>query len=78
MAKYKYVVPLIGSGTLDDPIRPKYRPKKGTTKVKRADGKTEEVDVYYNVHFDIRAGVGIIESDKPIKELEEKEDVKVI
>jgi len=73
----KYIIPLIGSGTLDDPIRPKYRPVKETKTIKRGD-KTEKVDVLYPVHIDLAAGVAILETDKPIKELEEKEDVKVV
>jgi len=73
----KYVIPLIGSGTLDDPIRPKYRPVKEKKKIQRGD-KTEEMDVLYPVRIDLAAGIAILETDKPIKELEEAEDVKRI
>jgi len=73
----KYVIPLIGSGTLDDPIRPKYRPVKEKKKIQRGD-KTEVVDVLYPVRIDPAAGIAILETDKPIKELEEADDVRRI
>jgi len=71
----KYIIPLIGSGTLDDPIRPKYRPVKEKKEIQRGD-KTEEMDVLYPVRIDPAAGIAILETDKPIDELEKAEDVK--
>lgn len=71
----KYIIPLIGSGTLDDPIRPKYRPVMDKKTIKVGD-QIKKVDVLYPVHIDLAAGVAILETDKPIKELEDKEDVK--
>jgi len=104
----KYIVPLVGSGTADDPVRPKYRPlkkkepiirkrtmliekktgkpvtifdiiEKGLSKkdveIKEVEEKVGEREIYYNCHIDLAKGIAIFESEKEIKELEEKEDV---
>ena len=43
----------------------------GVTKTKYNVGKA-------HVHFDIPAGIAIVTSEKPLKRLEKKKDVKVI
>lgn len=58
----KYIVPIIGSGTLDDPFRPKYEIDRKKYKCR--------------FHYDLPNGVVVIESKEKIPVLEDKEDVK--
>jgi len=68
----KYEIPLIGTGTVDDPLRPKYRPlkqkeaviRRRTVIVEKKTGK--EVDI-----FDI-IEKGLTKSDVKVKTKEEK------
>ena len=68
----KYIVPLVGSGTADDPIRPKYRPVKEKRVIKRKRSMLVEKKTGKPVTiFDI-IEKGLKKSDVEVKEVEEK------
>jgi len=65
-----YKVPTVGSGTQDDPMKPKYKFK---INVDKKTGKVDPILTYV-----VTEGYVLVDSSKPIKSLESKEDVEIV